>query len=99
MRNSAEVAQSSRFFMSYSRILALGVKTRARTGGCGYGPKALAGWAQRIRAWSQGREAKGEHAGTPAPTRLRDVYVYFDNDDKVRAPFDALVLQRLVEKR
>ena len=45
----------------------------------GYTDKALDGWARRIRAWDK--------AG-------RDVYVYFDNDVKVRAPFDALNLMR-----
>lgn len=55
----------------------------------GYGPKALALWAERIRAWTGGTEAQGEHAGPPARRRVRDVYVYFDNDAKVRAPFDA----------
>ena len=28
----------------------------------------------------------------PAPDRPRDVHVYFDNDVKVRAPFDAMAL-------
>ena len=55
----------------------------------GYGPKALACWAERIRAWTRGEEAQGDHAGPPARRRARDVYVYFDNDAKVRAPFDA----------
>jgi len=45
----------------------------------GYSQRALAGWARRIRAWD--REG-------------RDVYVYFDNDVKVKAPFDALNLMR-----
>jgi hypothetical protein len=45
----------------------------------GYSSRALAAWARRIRAW----DAHG-----------RDVYVYFDNDVKVRAPFDALNLMR-----
>jgi uncharacterized protein YecE (DUF72 family) len=45
----------------------------------GYSARALASWARRIRAWAS--------AG-------RDVYVYFDNDVKVRAPFDALNLMR-----
>jgi uncharacterized protein YecE (DUF72 family) len=40
----------------------------------------------------EGREAEGVHAGTPARRRRRDVYVYFDNDAKVRAPFDAMCL-------
>ena len=43
----------------------------------GYTARALDSWARRIRAW--------DRAG-------RDVYVYFDNDMKVKAPFDALSL-------
>ncbi|HEY8255554.1 MAG TPA: DUF72 domain-containing protein [Rhizomicrobium sp.] len=58
----------------------------------GYGPKVLDRWAGRIRDWMEGREAEGVHAGTPARRRRRDVYVYFDNDAKVRAPFDAMCL-------
>jgi uncharacterized protein YecE (DUF72 family) len=58
----------------------------------GYGPKALDIWAQRIRAWTAGKEAQGIHIGPKARPRKRDVYVYFDNDAKVRAPFDAQVL-------
>jgi uncharacterized protein YecE (DUF72 family) len=46
----------------------------------GYSRRALASWARRIRDW----DADG-----------RDVYVYFDNDAKVRAPFDALSLKTL----
>jgi uncharacterized protein YecE (DUF72 family) len=60
----------------------------------GYGPKALNKWAERIRAWTGGREAEGDHAGPPARRRKRDVYVYFDNDAKVRAPFDAQNLMK-----
>jgi len=62
----------------------------------GYGPKALAQWADRIRAWSSGGTAQGDHAGPPARKRKRDVYVYFDNDAKVRAPFDAKALMALL---
>jgi uncharacterized protein YecE (DUF72 family) len=40
----------------------------------GYDEPALEQWAQRIRGW--------QDSG-------RDVVVYFDNDVKVRAPFDA----------
>ena len=43
----------------------------------GYSARALAGWARRIRRWTKDG---------------LDVYVYFDNDVKVRAPFDALNL-------
>ena len=45
----------------------------------GYTDRALDGWARRIRKWHK---------------EGRDVYVYFDNDVKVRAPFDALNLMR-----
>jgi uncharacterized protein YecE (DUF72 family) len=65
----------------------------------GYGPGALALWARRLKAWAAGREAPGEHAGGPARKRRRDVYVYFDNDAKLRAPYDALSLMRLVERQ
>ncbi len=64
----------------------------------GYGPKALDRWAARAIAWASGQEADGEHAGPPAPRRAtRDVYVYFDNDAKVRAPVDAQSLSKKVE--
>jgi len=63
----------------------------------GYGPRALELWAKRITAWASGREAEGAHAGPAARARRRDVYVYFDNDAKVRAPFDAInLMKRLV---
>jgi len=45
----------------------------------GYGPKALAGWAARIQAWTAGKEAAGDHAGPPARPARRDVYVYFES--------------------
>ena len=44
----------------------------------GYTSRALDEWAARIRAWH----------------RRADVYVYFDNDVKVRAPYDAQALMR-----
>ena len=65
----------------------------------GYGPKALTQWAGRVQAWANGCEAEGEHAGPPARKKQRDVYVYFDNDAKVRAPFDAMALCQLTKER
>ena len=67
----------------------------------GYGPKALAQWAERIRAWASGKEpANLPRSGVvvtkplPAPAG-RDVYCYFDNTDaKLRAPADARNLMR-----
>jgi uncharacterized protein YecE (DUF72 family) len=55
----------------------------------GYGPKALDLWATRVKAWQTGQKAQGDYVASPAPKRGRDVYIYFDNDAKVRAPFDA----------
>jgi uncharacterized protein YecE (DUF72 family) len=63
----------------------------------GYSPAAIARWAKRVRAWSKGSEPKDavRVSKVRAPHRVRrDVYVYFDNDVKVRAPFDAIALSR-----
>ncbi|HEY4292725.1 DUF72 domain-containing protein [Luteibacter sp.] len=58
----------------------------------GYGDEALDDWARRIRAWRRGAQpAKDPRIASSAPpTRAsRDIYVYFDNDMKVKAPRDA----------
>ena len=49
----------------------------------GYSDAELARWAAKIRRWR----------------RSRDVFVYFDNDAKVHAPFDAMRLAELVSGR
>ena len=50
----------------------------------GYGDDALDAWAAKVRGWAE--------AGL-------DVYVYCDNDAKVRAPYDAIgLLERLVAR-
>ncbi|WP_232833585.1 DUF72 domain-containing protein [Paraburkholderia kururiensis] len=57
-----------------------------------YPDDVLAHWAGRIAAWHGGDEpADAHHIGGPAPKPRgkRDVFCYFDNDVKVRAPFDA----------
>jgi uncharacterized protein YecE (DUF72 family) len=62
-----------------------------------YSDAALDDWARRIRTWMHGRQprdAKPRASRVPPPTRKsRDVYCYFDNDAKVKAPFDALKLR------
>jgi uncharacterized protein YecE (DUF72 family) len=66
----------------------------------GYTPDALDMWAAKVRAWRAGESPTGEHAvGPPAPWRPegRDVFVYFDNDAKVHAPFDAIGLAQRLE--
>jgi len=57
----------------------------------GYPDELLGEWAARIDGWRTG-------SGTPdgAP---RDVYVYCDNDAKVRAPYDAMRLRDLLAAR
>jgi uncharacterized protein YecE (DUF72 family)/ubiquinone/menaquinone biosynthesis C-methylase UbiE len=59
----------------------------------GYDPPAIASWAAKIRTWATGgTPAGGRTLLPPAPPRPREVHVYFDNDVKVRAPFDAIAL-------
>ena len=61
----------------------------------GYDDRALDRWAYLIRQWTKGRDPKeAPRVGSPVPplARGRDVYVYFDNDVKVRAPHDAASL-------
>jgi uncharacterized protein YecE (DUF72 family) len=61
----------------------------------GYTDEALDWWAKRIAAWSSGKEpADAKHilSRPPRSRRSRDVYVYFDNDVKVKAPCDAMKL-------
>ena len=50
-------------------------------------------------SWAAGAEPPDARKITPdrPSTRNRDVYVYFDNDAKVRAPFDAMGLIQRVE--
>jgi uncharacterized protein YecE (DUF72 family) len=51
---------------------------------------------RKIRSWTRGQIPRGSQrvAGAAADRRRRDVYVYFDNDAKVHAPFDAARLAR-----
>ncbi|HEY2350975.1 MAG TPA: DUF72 domain-containing protein [Candidatus Acidoferrum sp.] len=67
----------------------------------GYDDAALDQWTTRVAAWARGGEPedaerviKEKAAKRPA----RDVFVYFDNDAKVRAPFDAKSLTERINK-
>jgi uncharacterized protein YecE (DUF72 family) len=51
----------------------------------GYTDEALDEWAQAVRGWLTGESCPDGQG--------RDVFVYFDNDTKVRAPFDAMGLR------
>jgi uncharacterized protein YecE (DUF72 family) len=66
----------------------------------GYSKAAIEGWATRVAAWAKGGESgDGDYASTKkaAKRAKRDVFVYFDNDAKVRAPRDAKRLQARME--
>jgi uncharacterized protein YecE (DUF72 family) len=61
----------------------------------GYSDKELDWWANRIQHWRKGkqpRDAKLVSDRKAAPAGKRDVYLYFDNDAKVHAPFNARTL-------
>lgn len=51
----------------------------------GYTDEELDAWAAKIQRWR-------------SPPAYRDIYVYFDNDAKVHAPFDAMRLNTLVTR-
>jgi uncharacterized protein YecE (DUF72 family) len=63
----------------------------------GYSDEALDHWAVRTKLWSRGTQPNDARLAAPdlPPPRksARDVFVYFDNDAKVRAPFDACLLR------
>ena len=61
----------------------------------GYTTAALQEWERKLRAWARGSTPAGARLTAPrtAPAkRGRDVFVYFDNDVKVRSPYDARCL-------
>ncbi len=62
----------------------------------GYDDSTLDFWSERIKAWKKGLEPKDRLTITSdRPIKMeRDVYVYFDNDAKVRAPVDARNLMK-----
>ena len=65
----------------------------------GYDDKVLDDWAARVATWAKGGEpADAERIDGQGRKRRRDVFVYFDNDTKVHAPFDARVLTERVAR-
>jgi uncharacterized protein YecE (DUF72 family) len=66
----------------------------------GYSDEALDHFAARIRLWARGLEPNDARLidadAKSAPDDPRDVYAYFDNDAKVRAPVDARALHARV---
>lgn len=63
----------------------------------GYTDHALDDWARRIRLWARGTQPRSNACRAsrqrPPARKSRDIYCYFDNDVKVKAPFDAIKLR------
>jgi uncharacterized protein YecE (DUF72 family) len=66
----------------------------------GYAPKALDAWAATARAWVAGESPEGlPYAGEPAKAgKPRDVFVFFINGAKERAPAAAMALLKRLAK-
>lgn len=67
----------------------------------GYDSDALDQWADWILAWVRGGQPSRDALLKPTnrTKKGRDVFVYFDNDAKVRAPFDAVELTKRVARQ
>ncbi|WP_413292904.1 DUF72 domain-containing protein [Bdellovibrio sp. HCB185ZH] len=67
----------------------------------GYSPESLLWWSDRIRRWESGREPADALKITDdkMPVKERDVYIYFDNDAKVKAPRDARSLIKILQPK
>jgi uncharacterized protein YecE (DUF72 family) len=65
----------------------------------GYSTSALEWWAQRLKLWHHGHQpADARTIGGQTRSEARDVFVYFDNDAKVHAPFDAQELAKRLHR-
>lgn len=61
----------------------------------GYTRAALQQWSRKLRTWHRGANSPAARrllAPAKVPSRGRDVFVYFDNDVKIQAPYDAMTL-------
>ena len=67
----------------------------------GYDESTLRWWQARIQAWMRGgqprKDAERASSKSPPKRKGRDVYCYFDNDVKVRAPRDAAKLAQWLQ--
>lgn len=59
----------------------------------GYSDEALDRWFKRMQIWSRGGQPKDakciDSSSPPSDTKERDLFCYFDNTDKLWAPYDA----------
>jgi uncharacterized protein YecE (DUF72 family) len=65
----------------------------------GYSDRALDWWATRLKLWGQGKHPRDASlVADKTRSQKRDIFVYFDNDAKVHAPFDAQMLARKMKR-
>ncbi len=65
----------------------------------GYPEESLKWWSERIKCWRRGSQVKDAvtmSEDKPRKLKSRDAYIYFDNDVKVHAPFNAQTLLSLL---
>ena len=57
----------------------------------GYSAKEIAWWAKRIKHWRKGAQPRDAKliSNRKGKAGKRDIFIYFDNDAKVHAPFNA----------
>jgi len=65
----------------------------------GYNDRAIDWWANRIKLWRRGRQPRDAKliSDRAIDKGSKDVFVYFDNDAKVHAPFDAIRLAKKLD--
>ena len=65
----------------------------------GYSDRELDWWAKRVDLWRKGRQPRDAKlvSDQESAAGKRDVYIYFDNDAKVHAPFNARTLAAKLE--
>jgi uncharacterized protein YecE (DUF72 family) len=65
----------------------------------GYTDEELAEWARKIKSWRKGTNPRGSKRILTQKLNTAkglDIFVYFDNDIKAHAPYDAMNLARLL---
>jgi uncharacterized protein YecE (DUF72 family) len=65
----------------------------------GYSDPELDRWADRLRHWRNGKQPRDAQLAVDRKAKAgkRDVYIYFDNDAKVHAPFNAKTLAKKLQ--
>lgn len=68
----------------------------------GYTSELLSRWARKIRAWLRGKTPLQAALFAEIPHEKmsqREMFIYFDDDIKVKALFDAMSLARLLKRK